>query len=456
MLAMLRTLGPHNSAVRAGACATGVLTLVLSLLGCGAAARGRATVARSTVEDVDLRRCHDFMAALVTDSAESAEGDFDARVRAQLPPPLLRAEWQAIQTKHGALSSWRVASRDSRFGKDRFTLELQLADRITYALVVFEPAGKIVGLFFSDGPRHEERPVEVPNPRVKEIVVTVGPVDLPGTLTLPDAAEKGPVPGVVLIAGSGPNDRDETVLNAKPFRDLSVGLAARGIAALRYDKRTFAHPELFNDQTSTVEDEVIVDAVAALGVLRDRPEIDLQRIFVVGHSLGALLTPEIAHRAGGVAGLVLLAAPGRPLPEIMLEQLLNRGAKASDVALLAARVKALPHLAGTESVLGMPASYWQDLEKRDELTIARDLRRPVLLLRGAMDRNVAAIDQEHWVNALSGRVPVQAATLPGLNHLFLRNDSSEAARAHVPEEVSSRIADFIDLASLGRAMIAAP
>ncbi|HEY1534062.1 MAG TPA: alpha/beta fold hydrolase, partial [Polyangiaceae bacterium] len=340
--------------------------------------------------------------------------------------------------------SWRVVKRDNLEDTDRFTLELQFARDMMDGLVVFEPAGKIVGIFFLNAP---QRPKDTgaPDPRVKQIDVTVGPVNLPGSLALPAQPAAARVPGAVLIAGSGPQDRDESVHGAKPFRDLALALAARGIATLRYDKRTFAHPELFiADPSPTVETETIVDAVAAIGVLRARPELDPQRLFVIGHSLGALLAPEVASRAGEIAGLVLLAAPGRPVLELTLEQLRIQGVKASDLAPLEARIHALPQLAATESLLGLPASYWQDLDKRDEMQIARDLGRPVLLLRGGSDQNVFAVDQERWVQALSGKVPLEAATLPGLNHLLIAGDPAATATAHVPEDVSSRIAAFIN------------
>jgi uncharacterized protein len=125
---------------------------------------------------------------------------------------------------------------------------------------------------------------------------------------------------VVLIAGSGPNDRDETVGANKTLRDLAEGLSSKGVMTLRYDKRTFAHADKMS-RSDTVEQEVIADAVSAIELLRQRPEVDANKIFVVGHSLGALLAPEISQRAGGMAGMVLLAAPSRPLPQIIVEQM---------------------------------------------------------------------------------------------------------------------------------------
>jgi hypothetical protein len=385
------------------------------------------------------------MAALVAGSAESAEQNFNQQMRAELPPSLLAARWHGLSAKHGALSSWRVAKRDTLYAKDRFTLELQFADGILYELLVFRSKHEIAGLFFSS-PRSLSAVAPEPPPsaaQAREVEVSVGPLALRGTLVLPLNASGSPVPGVVFVAGSGPSDRDETVLGVKPFRDLALGLAVRGVASLRFDKRTFAHPESFKGGSVSVESETIEDAIAAVGVLRARPEVDAERLVVLGHSLGALLAPEIAARAGGVSALVLLAAPGRPLPDLILEQLRGRGAKPGELDALEAKVRALPTLTPTEPVLGVPAAYWQDLAKRNEFAAARALGRPVLLLRGTEDHQVAAVDQERWIQELTDRVPLESASLPGLTHLFTQQGASAEAEQHVSGDVIERIATFV-------------
>ncbi|HRP07471.1 MAG TPA: hypothetical protein PLL69_03195, partial [Gemmatimonadales bacterium] len=108
---------------------------------------------------------------------------------------------------------------------------------------------------------------------VRDLEVTIpGPVELPGVLTLPDGV--GPFPAVVIVHGSGPVDRDLTIGPNKPYRDIARGLAERGIAVLRYDKRSRVAPGWFGGRTFTVRDEVIEDAVAALELLRGRDEVD--------------------------------------------------------------------------------------------------------------------------------------------------------------------------------------
>jgi len=378
-----------------------------------------------------------LVAALAAGSADAAVAKFSPQMRGALPPQVLLSQWQGLQARHGILSSWRIVNRDHPTEKDRFTFELVFSQGVMYCIVVVEPSThQVVGLHFW---KTQHAPLADPHsdPAVHEETLSVGPLALPASWALPDAASP-PLPAALLVSGSGPNDRDESVAAAKPFRDLAYGLAKLGIATLRYDNRSFAHPE---SPPATVEDEVLIDAIAALQLLRRRPEVDPGRIFVIGHNLGALLTPEIAQRGGGVAGLVLLAAPGRPLEQILLEQLKAAQPRA-DFRTIEQQVQSLPELPATAPLLGMPAGYWRDLDRRDEMATAVALGRPVLLLRGSLDRNVAEVDHERWLAALSGRISVKSATLPGLNHLFLPATDATVQR-HVAPQAIEAIAHFI-------------
>jgi dienelactone hydrolase len=156
----------------------------------------------------------------------------------------------------------------------------------------------------------------------KEVKVGTGALALPAILTSPKLPEGKKAPGLVLVHGSGPADRDETIGGVKPFRDLAQGLATRGVTVLRYDKRTRAHA---NEVAQHIEDltpkeEVIDDAAFAVRLLASEPTVDAKRIFVLGHSLGATFAPRIAQAAPEVAGLVLLAGTTRPLEDVILEQ----------------------------------------------------------------------------------------------------------------------------------------
>ena len=191
------------------------------------------------------------------------------------------------------------------------------------AQVAVDEHQRISGLYFVPYTASTYSPPPYAPERFREAQATFGlpGFELPGTLTLPEG--KGPFPCVLLVHGSGANDRDETVLACKPFRDLALGLAREGIATFRYDKRTYVHGAKIAQMlpSFTVEEEVIQDALAALEFLRKQKDVDARRVFLLGHSLGGWLAPEIALRDGGIRGIILCAAPARSLPELVPEQM---------------------------------------------------------------------------------------------------------------------------------------
>ncbi|MBI5324035.1 MAG: DUF3887 domain-containing protein, partial [Ignavibacteriae bacterium] len=126
---------------------------------------------------------------------------------------------------------------------------------------------------------------------------------LPCVLTIPKG--EGPFSVVVLIHGSGPNDRDETLGPNKPFRDIAWGLASRKIAVFRYDKRTLTHRNKFMQIADSITPflETEQDALKAVDTLKSYPEIDKNKIFVLGHSLGGMLLPRIGVADTTIDGL---------------------------------------------------------------------------------------------------------------------------------------------------------
>lgn len=257
-----------------------------------------------------------------------------------------------------------------------------------------------------------------------------GPLALPGVLTVPDAP--GPHPGVVILGGSGPTDRDGTVGSVKPLRDLAHGLAPLGIAFLRFDKRPKAHPaELLSRPNQTLRDEYIDDALVALDLLRRRPEVDPSRVFLLGNSLGVVVAPRVALEAPWLAGLVLMAAgletPGDAIVRqteylARLDGLVTPG---EQLRIDEARrnAEAIQTLAtGGEvtgpSPYGLPRSYWVDIYTYDPIATMRCASRPVLLMQGGRDYQVRPEDLARWEEGLSGLPDVTAERYPAADHMF--------------------------------------
>lgn len=266
----------------------------------------------------------------------------------------------------------------------------------------------------------------------------------------------GPFPAVVLVHGSGPNDRDETIGPNKPFKDLAWGLATRGIAILRYEKRTKQCPSqmIASMATLTVNEEVVNDALAAVEYLRGVPGIDPHRVFALGHSLGGTAAPRIAARDPRLTGLILLAASARNLADLMLEQneylaSLDGTVTADEAQALAelrqqvARVKALDFQEG-EVLLGAAKAYWADILAYDPIATAKSLAAPMLILQGERDYQVTMADFAAWQSGLAGRDGVEFKSYPSLNHLFMAGSGQPSpAEYDVAGNVAREVVDDI-------------
>jgi len=173
-----------------------------------------------------------------------------------------------------------------------------------------------VGAFSRPNRPQEPKP---PFPyHVEEVTIenAAGKAVLAGTLTRPQGP--GPFPAVVLITGSGPQNRDEELLGHKPFLVLADHLTRQGIAVLRYDDRGAG--KSIGDFASATSEDFAGDAWAAWQALRSRPEIDPKRIGLVGHSEGGLIAPMLAAAHPEIAFIVMLAGPGVTGEQIMLAQ----------------------------------------------------------------------------------------------------------------------------------------
>lgn len=307
--------------------------------------------------------------------------------------------------------------------------------------------------------------------RCEEIVVGKGTAyPLGGTLTLPDKpAEK--LPAVVLVHGSGPSDRDERVYRLTPFRDLSEGLAQRGIASIRYDKRSFVYGRQMRKQTVTVREETVEDALLAAELLRREERIDTEAIYLLGHSLGAMLAPRIDAEGGCFRGLILLAGSPLRLEEIVLRQLRQAGQSGGglvggivglEAKLFSKKFAGLYTMSEEEAKRKRFAGsvtlyYFQEMGRKTAADYLLESDKPVLILQGGKDFQVLpGEDYARFRELLAGRENVEFRLYDGLNHLFVKGlygDILKAAKEyrveqHIGAEVIDDIAAFIRRANL--------
>jgi hypothetical protein len=450
--------------MRAGLCGI----LVMCLFGppaASAAADKKAPEKEAPASDVQTKATQ-FVDLLAAGDFKSAVNEFDATMKEALPEEKLREVWGAIVAQGGAFKKRggvRV-EKDPEYQIVFVRCEFEKAP--LDAKVVYNVRKQIAGLFFV--PAKDDSSYVLPDyaspGSYREVAVAVGAggSGLPGALMIPQGP--GPFPGLVLVHGSGPLDKDESVGPNKPFLDLASGLASRGIAVLRYDKRTLARAAevAAHLETLTLEGETILDAAAAVGQLRAMDGIDPSRIFVLGHSLGGVALPRIASRQPTIAGLIMMAAPSRPLEDVYLEQVsrLSPGEGPSpgearknldEIRAKVARVKSLDETGAGQAgelPLGLGRAYWLDLSRNSAPAAAARMIQPLLILQGAKDIQVTSDDLAGWKTALAGRAGVTFKSYPDLSHLFMKSPGKGGLEdyetpGHVAREVVADIERFI-------------
>lgn len=423
-------------------------------------------LARSIVTDLAARR-FDTVATY-----------FTPQMRTALPGGKLAELWDSLISQAGAFQSIRDVSSSTVQGYRAVVVVCTFEQTDLGVRVILDGQGRFAGLnFVAASSTAPWTPPDYAHPdSFTEQPVTVGqdPLKLTGTLTLPKG--KGPFPVVVLVHGSGSLDQDEAIGPNKPFKDLAWGLASRGIAVLRYNKRNFQHPEAFKGRF-TVEQESIEDARAAVTLLGARPEIDSKRIFVVGHSLGATLAPRIAAEDPRVAGIVIMAGTTRPLQDVVVEQvkflmgIAGKSTPDGDKQIADAEKSAAdmrnPNLTADDTVklVGRlyPGSYILDLRGYDPARTAAGLKIPILVLQGARDYQVRIADYDGWKKALAGNSRTSFHLYPNLLHLFIPvppSDTTPLSRpqdyeqpGHVAPEVVADVAAWINSQAGSRSAI---
>lgn len=297
----------------------------------------------------------------------------------------------------------------------------------------------------------------------REVMVGADGFQLPATLTLPiSASVNKKVPCVVLVHGSGPNDRDETLGPNKPFRDLAWLLAEEGIATLRYDKRTkvYGARSIPEGRELDYDVEAIDDAVAIIEQVAVYPEIDASNIYLLGHSLGGTLAPRIAQRSDNLAGIILFAGAARPLEDLLIEQMeyinsLSPSKEAeAQIAILkrqAANVKKYGSYGYDESLpplMNLPLSYWAFANDYKPLEVVATLNIPILVMQGGRDYQVTMADFTLWQMALMLNKQSVFKNYPSLNHLFMEGEGKATPQEYnragrIPAYVAKDIVNFI-------------
>lgn len=395
---------------------------------------------------------------------------FQPSLRDLVTAEVLKASWETEIGRQGAVTAVGAPRRETTANGPVVVRVPVTCEHGGFTLVAsVSESGRLLGLQLAPPAAAEpiapwQAPAYVDRGGFDEEEVTLGTgsLSVAATISVPVGAARRP--GLVLLAGSGPLDRDETIGRNKPFKDLAWGLATHGFAVIRFDKVTYTHGAALRDARQfTLDDEYLPQARAAVEVLRHHPAVDPRRLFLLGHSLGGTVAPRVAAAEPSIAGLVILAGGAQPLHWAIVRQARHLAALNPETAAAArpgiealsekARLVDSPELSlstpPSELPLGTPASYWLDLRDYDAAALAATLHKPMLILQGGRDyQSTVDDDLARWKAALAGRPGVTVRVYPNRNHLFtsgtgpLSPAEYEPAQ-HVDPEVVDDIAAWI-------------
>ena len=405
-----------------------------------------------------INRADSFFDTMDKGNFQEAHTFFDESVKDKISPDELKLFWLRLGNTLGTYEAVEGAQNKSQGEFYQVTLECVFTKGTQGFTFIFNKSEKLVGFFVAQSSAEaayvEPAYADTNLYSQKEIQIKFANGQMAGMLTTPKSGTNFPL--VVLVHGSGPSDMDETVGPNKPFKDLAVGLAAKGIASIRYVKRSKIYPNEFT-KIFTAKEEVLDDALAAIEIAKSTPGINKAQIFLMGHSLGGMLAPRIAALAPDLAGIILVAAPARKLSDVIAEQnkylyvvsgdttaAMRKQFQEAANEIDRSRLLKLGDIAADSVILSAPASYWIDINNYDQLASARRFTKKILVIQGENDFQVSVQDFNIWRAALASNRNASFKLYPDLNHLLSsQKQKGNGMQYRTPANVSPKLIDDI-------------
>ncbi|MET3537960.1 alpha/beta hydrolase [Chryseobacterium limigenitum] len=388
-----------------------------------------------------------FIKSLFTDhNAEKAHAYFDPLVASHVSVNDLKELYPQIQGQMGEFKSIIEVNNE----KDTYYFYSDFEKSKLDIQITFNTENKIIGFYFIPHKTFDKADDK------KALKIKSDDIELKGTLLQPTQGDQKKL--VIFIHGSGPQDRDETIGENKPFKDIAEYFFKNGISSYRYDKRTYSNPETFNDQ-STVEQETINDAVNVANYFKANESFKGYQIIILGHSQGAYLMPKIAEKAQA-SKYIFMAGNARPLQDIIVDQfeylhkVVPSKIPIEDVQNIKKKVEFLNSdkfnldVKKSELPFDLPASYWKSLLDYKPLDLIKKINVPMFFAQGERDYQVTEKDFNLWKNELKNNKSAEFKLYPSLNHFFAKHSGVASweeyeVKGNVDEAFLKDLAQFI-------------
>jgi alpha-beta hydrolase superfamily lysophospholipase len=387
-------------------------------------------------------------AFLIEKNTQKAYTFFDDNIKSKISELQLKETLEKLETQIGQFKSIIETNNEketyfyySDFEKMKLDIKISLNDN-----------KKIIGFFFVP---HKDFQKE--NSFGKDLNIKSNNIELKGTLLVPEKENLKKL--IIFVHGSGPNDRDESVSENKPFKNIAENLYAKGISTYRFDKRTLSNPESFNDKSS-IDDEVTNDILNIVSYFKNNTEFADYQIIVLGHSLGANLLPRIANKSNNISKIILLAGNSRPLSTLITEQYdyLYKLTPSEELKEASQKIKEQIKVLNSKSFnlntqkeklpFNLSAYYWKSVLDYNPTKEIKKVKIPILILQGERDYQVTMKDFEIWKTSLKNNKNATFISYPKLNHLFITGDNPSNPKEYeikgkVDEKVINDIVKFI-------------
>jgi len=414
------------------------------------------TVAGEGEKQTHVNHARRFLQLIRDGQFDAIEAAADTPKYPRLTATRVQATWNGVVYTFGPYIKERHATVVPSSARVTVRLTCEFRDMGVDAYFSFDNQGRLVGLHFAPNGDDIEY---IPPPYAdqtrfeeEEINVVSGRFVLPGMLTVPK--RPGAHPAVVLVHGMGPIDQDESLYTRKPFKDLAWGLASRGVAVIRYEKRTHKYPEAADASNLDIDTETADDALAAADLLFRRSDIRKDRVFLFGHSLGAGAAPYIAGRDPRLAGVIMFGAPARPLYETLVHQVRYTAGLDGNVSdAEQSIINEIETMAGKlrdgtwqpgDMLTCHPVEYWLGIDRMAPVKHAKASSAAILIIQGGRDFQVPDEEFEIWKRELAGRPNITLERLEALDHSMVAGEGPSSLEHYKhPGHVDSRLIELV-------------